>query len=607
MDGALKRKRQFTFDDFTTVKVVSRPEKLAKVIPAPSTADGDDKADPEAIEVLSEETEIEHTLRLKQFSKEDTIKSSHVSIDTGTYGEYGNADLMKLLKLNPVAYAGRIVKIMAMIDKFDACFDPHLHSLTFRDFEVGLSLVDVGGNTDTDAEDKMDLLLFTFLKLLNVQSVKSNFNPPTLHQLKNGNKPYSKMFSKVRTISSTSDWGYPREWRQLADEENPINTLTLSRAGLKVLEPNDRILLLGCLSDWCLSYAPHINAEIFRLSHLKEEPSIGITTYMMPNYTAKTYDEIRDDYLALCKSERERYELRWKRRHSYKSANFDKKFEIYKKIREKYYAASYTERDNIDIRLYDLWSKLFEFEGLDNPLNDPYTNEVYKLRKLESLAMALKDIGEFYVPSLSSYKDSNKKNTKNGMTIKRRMDSYKYKGFCKDHSIVTKQSGCISEFTLLFFDKVKLARDITQGTDKKGDSYWYALARNDNEFEQLISNLKDLEKLSFEKSDDKMKFLLQNVKEWQDIGTAISRSNLQTTSAEESTSGERIRNLRSRKALHEAFDYTESDNEDLDNTSDYDDDVIDSVDEFSEADTSVVEEHSLTRAERLQRRKLRRY
>ena len=104
-----------------------------------------------------------------------------------------------------------------------------------------------------------------------------------------------------------------------------------------------------------------------------------------------------------------------------------------------------------------------------------------------------------------------------------------------------------------------------------------------------------------------MKFLLQNVKEWQDIGTAISRSNLQTTSAEESTSGERLRNLRSRKALHEAIDYTESDNEDLDNTSDYDDDVIDSVDEFSEADTSVVEDHSLTRAERLQRRKLRRY
>lgn len=566
--------------------------------------------------------------RLDQISVDESGWSSNVPVTSELYNldgyhklESEKSELFTLLRSKPLPYAGKIMKIMALIDKFSAVFESELTSLSFQDIEEGLELKEIELDDDHDndgdnklglLQDKMDLILFTLMKLLTSQSNNiKTFNPPTMKQLKNNNRPYAKMFSKVRTMSSSMDWGYPKEWRGLSMEENPINTLTLSSKGLTILKPEDRVILLSCLVDWSFSYAPGISSEVFRLSHIKEETGFGVPTYSAPRFTERSLAEIEKDYFTLCKIEREKYEVRWKRRHSYTSGNYNRKFEVFKDIRAAHLALYHTREkseshEEIDVRFYKKWQELFENEVIDDPLTNPYLEEKYKLRALEGLLVRTNKIGELYLPRLCTYRTEFMKELKTFKSVEEVINFYKYKEerlLNSSTEILKEQS---SRFKLIYFDKLQLLDDMLNNRDTSESVYYYELADSSTTLLDLANKLISIGEENDLERDTQ--YIADTLKYWSVLQTSLSEArNRKEEPIFEEDSGRR---LRTRKALRSTYKYRGEDIEDDDSASEYEEEEEDTplnsqhyLEEFE--DDSIIEDQTESRADRLKRRKQR--
>lgn len=161
------------------------------------------------------------------------------------------------------------------------------------------------------AQDKMNLLFLTLLKLTFSTSksteIQSKAQPQaTMNQLKTSKKLFPTLVKQLR--ENARIWGYPREWRDssltnediatpqsrlfedddkgtpvdvknpeilttniyswsrrepVPFENDPLQNTDLDKRGILALDPDDRMICLRALTDWCGAQSPKIRTETY--------------------------------------------------------------------------------------------------------------------------------------------------------------------------------------------------------------------------------------------------------------------------------------------------------------------------------------------------------
>ncbi|AQZ15360.1 IOC3 (YFR013W) and ESC8 (YOL017W) [Zygosaccharomyces parabailii] len=394
------------------------------------------------------------------------------------------------------------------------------------------------------SQDKMNLLFLTLLKLTFSTSKAGELQRThrpliSLNQMKSQKKPFTMLVRQLR--SGARSWGYPKEWRTalvseeeflrpkfklfendesddpvdskmpeiltpniyewhrhelLPLEEDPLQTAELEKDGILALKPRDRIILLRAMVDWCGSQSPKIRNEIYSLSHTKRDPAFGVQTQHAPRYlvegSAVTYAQFRK----LCSIIQSRYEIRSKKKHVKKQLSNGKKedlsikLKILEEIKQTLNGLNKEEKDQEIVSLYDKWAKLFDGELPDNPLGNPFEDEVYKLRQQEFFVGRVPHIGDFYLPRLHTYP--------NGDTIGTFFDlrhlkslHEKYASGEIDAFTLFEQNGqtMSCQFKLFYHDTISLIRDTAQGNFNMDKTYWYEMCHDTKTLKEFLEFL----------------------------------------------------------------------------------------------------------------------
>ncbi|CAR30919.1 ZYRO0E05610p [Zygosaccharomyces rouxii] len=394
------------------------------------------------------------------------------------------------------------------------------------------------------SQDKMNLLFLTLLKLTFSQSkageLQKSHQPLTnLDQMKAQKKPFTMLVRQLRNSART--WGYPKEWRMndidkeeffqpksklfendeieesvdpkmseiltpniyqwhhhepVPLEEDPLQSSELEKDGILALNPRDRIILLRAMVDWCGSQSPRIRNEIYHLSHTKRDPAFGVQTQHAPRYlvegSAVTYAQFRK----LCSIVQSRYEIRSKKKHVKKQLSNGKKedlsikLKILEEIKQTLKDMPKEEKDQTMINLYEKWEKLFEGELPDNPLSNPFEDEVYKLRQQEFFIGRVPHIGDFYLPRLHTYPDEGIISTyMNVRNLKSMHDKYA-NGEIDSLALFEKNGQIMStQFKVLYHDTISLIRDTAQGQPTLGKTYWYEMCHDTKTLKEFLEFL----------------------------------------------------------------------------------------------------------------------
>lgn len=393
------------------------------------------------------------------------------------------------------------------------------------------------------SQDKMNLLFLTLLKLTFSQSKSGELQRThqpliNLDQMKAQKKPFTMLVRQLRSNART--WGYPREWRTndiskeffapksklfendetedpvdpkmseiltpniyqwhhhepVALEEDPLQASELEKDGVLALKPQDRIILLRAMVDWCGSQSPRIRNEIYHLSHTKRDPAFGVQSQHAPRHLVEGSAVTYAQYRKLCSIIQSRYEIRSKKKHVKKQLSHGKKedlsikLKILEDIKQVLKDTPKEEKDQTMINLYDKWEKLFEGELPDNPLSNPFEDEVYKLRQQEFFIGRVPHIGDFYLPRLHTYPDEGIINSSmNLRDLKLVHDKYA-SGEIDSLTLFEKNGQSMStQFKVFYHDTISLIRDTAQGQSTVGKTYWYEMChdtRTLNEFLEFL-------------------------------------------------------------------------------------------------------------------------
>ncbi|QLL34273.1 hypothetical protein HG536_0G01320 [Torulaspora globosa] len=393
------------------------------------------------------------------------------------------------------------------------------------------------------AQDKMNLLFMTLLKLTFSTSksteIQTKAQPQaTMHQLKTSKKVFTTLVRQLRDHARS--WGYPKEWRNnvVSEEElvkpqsrlfeqddngspvdpknpeiltsniytwyhheavplekDPLQNPDLEKKGILALEPRDRIICLRALTDWCGAQSPKIRTETYHLSHFKRDPAFGIQTSHAPRYLVEGPDMTYAQFNKLCSVIQSRYEIRSRKKHVKKALRNGRrpdlalKLNILKDIKGRLQEVPKEDRDETNISLYNKWSKLFDGEILDNPLSDPYEDELYKLRQQEFFIGRVPHIGDFFLPRLQTYPSS--------PLISTFLDLRNLESLFQDYA-----NGSIDAFTLfenhgqtmscqfkiLYRDTPTMLRDVAAGK-YSGNNYWYEMCHDCKTLEEFLEFL----------------------------------------------------------------------------------------------------------------------
>lgn len=393
-------------------------------------------------------------------------------------------------------------------------------------------------------QDKMNLLFLTLLRLTFSASKSSDIQKThqpqaTLKQLKSSKKLFANLVGQLR--SNAKEWGYPREWRSetiksedflrpksklfetdeyndpvdpknpdiltnniytwhhhepLALEADPLQTPELERNGILALEPEDRIVLLRALTDWCSAQSPKIRNEIHHLSHLKRDPTFGIQTQHAPRYLVEGAPVTFAQFKKLCSVVQSRYEIRSKKKHikkqleSGKRETLSAKLNLLKELKATLKSAPKEEQESCLVSLYDKWCHLFEGELIDNPLSNPFEDEVYKLRQQEFFIGRVPHIGDFYLPRLHTYPGSPIISTYLDLrNLKVLFEKYS-KGEIDVFTLFENHGqNMSSQFKLLYRDTPSLIRDIAQGRSTSDKTYWYEMCHDTKTLQEFLEFL----------------------------------------------------------------------------------------------------------------------
>ncbi|KAL3232304.1 ISWI one complex protein 3 [Nakaseomyces bracarensis] len=378
-----------------------------------------------------------------------------------------------------------------------------------------------------NSQDKMNLLLLTVMDLM-FRDVDTPREPqidwPDLKS--SSKKVFQTHVEKIRT--NAYEWGYPKEWRRkistedimkpssalfenddtgspvdpknpeiltpniyswpknepLEEEEDPLQTKGLQRSGILALEPSDRIIFLRTLVDWCTSYSPLLHNEIYILTHYKRDPPFGIQTQHVPRYMLLGMQQTFEEFTKLCNLIQSRHEIRSKKKHVKKQISEGKndivqKLEIIKNLKSIMKGKTDEEKLELILEHYDDWVKLFSGEIVENPLSNPFENNLYKLRSEEFFVGRVPHVGDFYIPRLQSYDGLTSMNTYTDLRtlddILNKFESKKINSF----TLFENDSPYMSaNFKLLLFDRIALIQDTISGVDISNKNYWYEMCNN---------------------------------------------------------------------------------------------------------------------------------
>ncbi|KAG0656325.1 hypothetical protein C6P45_002741 [Maudiozyma exigua] len=462
--------------------------------------------------------------------------------------------------MKAVPYANDIMKIMFFLNKFYTLFDQDLLNLSFQDFEVGLDLYpgDPRGSADgiyiedkkgivyyqdyilvkevIQSQDKMNLLFLTLLQLLFIDPKK--YDAPTLSEI-SGKNVYRTYITKIR--QNASDWGYPKEWTTnktlnntvgegkfpifpqndtepvvdpshpeiltpnvytyitndpLPDEENPLQRRELDDEGILGILPNDRMVLLRTLVDWCTIQSLLIHHEIYQLSHLKTETQFGTQTQHVARYYLDGPEETYNTFRKLCSLVQKKYEIRSKKKHYRKQVEEGKnpelreKFKLLEEIKLEMDNVGDSEKAKLTVSLYDKWERLFQGELNDNPLSDPFNDPIYTLRSQEFFIGRVPYMGDFYLPRLHSYGDGT---TMSMYTDLRKLQDLVHKFKNKEYTVfhLFEEYGqtLSSRFKLLYHDTPAMIQDINRNNSTNGKCYWYEMCHDSKSLREFIDFL----------------------------------------------------------------------------------------------------------------------
>lgn len=397
--------------------------------------------------------------------------------------------------------------------------------------------------TVVTAQDKMNLLFMTLLKLTFSTSksteIQTKAQPQaTLHQLKTSKKVFSTLVKQLR--DNARGWGYPREWRNnvvseddvvkpqsklfekddngapvdaknpeiltsniytwythepVPLENDPLQNPELEKRGILALDPYDRIVCLRALTDWCGAQSPKIRTETYHLSHFKRDPAFGIQTFHAPRYLVEGNDATYSQFDKLCSLIQSRYEIRSRKKHVKKALRNNRrpdlalKLNILKEIKSTLHQVPKEEREKTNVSLYKKWCKLFDGEILDNPLSDPFEDELYKLRQQEFFIGRVPHIGDFFLPRLQTYPSS--------PLISTFLDLRNLECLFQDYAngsidafrlFENHGQSMSSQFKVLYRDTPAMLRDVAAGKSD-GNNYWYEMCHDCKTLEEFLEFL----------------------------------------------------------------------------------------------------------------------
>lgn len=383
-------------------------------------------------------------------------------------------------------------------------------------------------------QDKMNLLFLTLLDLtfaegFDGKSAKKKGPLTTWENLKSSSKKvFSNPLYRLRLVAR--EWGYPREWRQqlpsdqdiskprsalfeqdeqtpvvdpshpeiltpniytwntnepLLLESDPLQNREIDKNGILALKPTDRVILLRVLTDWCASHSPAIHNEIYKLTHGKKDPVFGIQTQQVPRYAVEGVDNTMNQFKKLCTLIQSRYEIRSKKKHFVKQLkegkkpDLSRKLEILKGIKADLKNVVKSEKDELLLSLYDKWVPLFEGELPDQPLANPFSERLYKLRLQEFFLGRVPHIGDFYMPRLHSYDESLEMSTFTDLrSLQALLSKFKNNEYSAFTLFENDGQSMSAQFKLFYHDTPSLAHDVAQGRNTSGKVYWYELCHD---------------------------------------------------------------------------------------------------------------------------------
>ncbi|CCF59980.1 hypothetical protein KAFR_0I02000 [Kazachstania africana CBS 2517] len=437
--------------------------------------------------------------------------------------------------LKPVSYAGDVIKIMSFLHKFQNMFHSGLQSLSFIDFEIGLELIANDTELTTkellDHQDKLNLIFYSILKLV---FDSKNYVVPSIKDLKQSRKPFAKYLKIFRR--STQELGSPKEWRipifeemdvtdsqhfpsnedvediiqldtsstrdmspiydpcqniELPRDEHPLfNKRIISAAekdGLFAMEePTDRLIALRHLIDIALINSGFVHDEIYRISHTKGDPSNDTT--IVPRFYRAGMQTVYSDFESLCKLIQNYLDENKRRLKSRATSKNKTKFDILAKIKGILRKVSEDEKESKIIGLYDKWIQLFEGLLYDNPLSDPYTDDLYRLRLDDFFVGRISKIGDFYFPRL--YTQNNDFST----FIDLRKLTYLFDRFLNKEVNLSEFFEnsfpfMSSKFKLFYHDKISLLSDTLKNEHEEDSLYWFEIANDSTSMAKFLDYL----------------------------------------------------------------------------------------------------------------------
>lgn len=443
------------------------------------------------------------------------------------------------------------------------------------------------------SQDKMNLVFITLLKLL-FSDEKSFNDPPELQDI----IPYPKKecqrwLNKLR--NNIYEWGYPKEWRHLSspdrtkfeskyfhrddtkpidlkvkeiltpnlyhwpevieseDIPNPVDNNELGSKGILALDPVDRLIMLRTLIDFCSTHSVIIHSEIQKLSHFKRDPAFGVKTQHAPRYFIDGPEKTMKHFKELCKLVESRYEIRSKKKHykkllkEGKQPELQEKLDLIKEIKETISKAEAGQKDKVFYSLYDKWVKLFEGEIVDNPLANPYTDPIYRLRCEEFFIGRVPRMGDFYIPRLHTYGNESMVSTftdlKNLTDILNKFSLGVYDSYTLFENFGQNMSG---KFKVLYHDTPSLLRDVSKGKSTDNKAYWYEMCHDSKTLKEFLELLDYKIALPVEKaSDGKTPGLEDTGVNKQETTTTVPESdgNRPSTIQIEEDSNEKVENM----------------------------------------------------------------
>lgn len=399
------------------------------------------------------------------------------------------------------------------------------------------------------AQDKMNLVFITILKLL-FSEEKSYNEPPELQDI----NPYPKKecqrwLNKLR--KNVHEWGYPKEWRHVSSPDrtkfeskyfdqddtklidpkvneiltpnlyhwpeviesedllNPFDNTDLESQGILALDPVNRLIMLRTLIDFCGTHSTIIHSEIQKLSHFKRDPAFGVKTQHAPRYFIEGPEKTMKRFKELCKLVESRYDIRSKKKHykkllkEGKQPDLQEKLDLIKEIKETLHAVEAGQKDEVFYSLYAKWVKLFEGEIVDNPLANPYTDPIYKLRCEEFFIGRIPRMGDFYIPRLHSYGNESKLNTftdlRNLTDILNKFSNGVYNSYALFENFGQNMSG---KFKVLYHDTPSLISDVNKGKSTDNKVYWYEMCHDSKTLKEFLELLDYKIAMPVEKSND---------------------------------------------------------------------------------------------------------